>query len=246
MINPLILDFAGEIHRIEPGGEFTIGRQGDLALDDNPYLHRNFILLRSGEGMWWVHNVGSRLSANLSDGHGLVRSWIAPGARLPLVFPVMTLTFAAGPTAYEIRLACELDGFVPVEHRQNVSGETTAGATIFTKSQFLLILALAEPVLRRVGSGSSRVPASADAAARLGWTITRFNRKLDNVCDKLTAAGVKGLRGGTTGAASSRRATLVEYAVSTLLVTREDLGQLDEERAANLGGVRRDDGGGDE
>lgn len=228
-----MLDFAGEVHVIEPGSEFTVGRQGDLALDDNPYMHRRFVVLRNVEGLWWVHNVGSRLSASLADARGLVRSWIAPGARLPLVFPVMVLTFAAGPTAYEIRLACQIDGFVPVEQRGASSGDTTIGPTVFTHSQFLLVLALAEPVLRRAGTGASRVPASADGAARLGWTVTRFNRKLDNVCAKLTAAGVKGLHGGPTGAASSRRAALVEYAVSTLLVAREDLPLLDAERAAN-------------
>ena len=34
----LVLDFAGEIHRIPRDQAFTIGREGDLALDDNPFL----------------------------------------------------------------------------------------------------------------------------------------------------------------------------------------------------------------
>ena len=45
---------------------------------------------------------------------------------------------------------------------------------------------------------------------------------------------MRGLRGGRAGgAASNRRTALVEHAVSTLMVTAEDLYMLDEEQAAN-------------
>lgn len=55
-------------------------------------------------------------------------------------------------------------------------------------------MALAEPMLRREGTGFSAIPSSAAAAKTLGWALTRFNRKLDNVCDKLDRVGVAGLR----------------------------------------------------
>jgi hypothetical protein len=64
-------------------------------------------------------------------------------------------------------------------------------------------------------------------AERLGWSLVRFNRKLDNVCDKLDKLGVDGLRGGVLGRASNRRARLVEFAISTGLVTAHDLVLLD-------------------
>ena len=66
------------------------------------------------------------------------------------------------------------------------------------------------------------------AAERLGWTMSRFNRKLDNVCDKLDRLGVRGLRGGPGKLASNRRARLVEHAVFSRLVTSEDLPLLDQ------------------
>ena len=59
-------------------------------------------------------------------------------------------------------------------------------------------------------------------------TMSRFNRQLDNVCDKLDRMGVQGLRGGVGKLASNRRARLVEYAVSSQLVTRSDLSLLDD------------------
>ena len=101
------------------------------------------------------------------------------------------------------------------------------GATDFTESQLLAILALAEPLVRNPGSGAERLPTSVDASRRLGWTITRFNRKLDNVCDKNDRRGVRGLRGGPGQLASNRRARLVEHAVTARVVTAADLDLLD-------------------
>ncbi|MBK8732767.1 MAG: hypothetical protein IPL93_07870 [Actinomycetales bacterium] len=236
----LEVDFAGEVFHVLPGHEFVIGRQGDLALDDNPFLHRRFITLTHTNGLWWVSNVGSRLCVSMSDGSGLMRTVLGPGARLPVVFPLVLVTFSAGPTAYEIRLTTHVQGFAATEAGVTAAaGESTVGPDRFTASQRLLMLALAEPVLLRAGSGASRIPASADAASRLGWTITRFNRKLDNVCDKLTRAGVRGLRGQGGDQATNRRAALVEYAVGSLLVRVEDLPLLDVELRANRTATQR-------
>ena len=63
-----------------------------------------------------------------------------------------------------------------------------------TPDQRLLIISLAEPTLRDP-AGGVQIPPSRQAAARLGWPITKLNRKLDNVCDKLTKAGVDALHG---------------------------------------------------
>ena len=79
----LVLDFSGEIHRVAPADTFVIGRGGDLDIDDNPYLHRRFLVFAHSENLWWIANEGSRLSATLTDGEGLVQSRLAPGARPP-------------------------------------------------------------------------------------------------------------------------------------------------------------------
>ena len=238
--NMLTIDFAGEIFTVRPGEGFTIGRDGDLAIDDNPYLHRIFLTMEHREGLWWVCNVGSRLAANLTDGSGIMRSSLAPGARTPLVFPQSSLTFTAGSTAYEIILMVTVGEYAAQTHRLPPGGDTTITPTAFTESQLLAILALAEPFLKRVGTGAAEVPSAVVAARRLGWTQTRFNRKLDNVCDKLIAAGVSGLRGESGARAENRRLQLVDYAVSTLLVTRDDLAMLEREARANAQQLRDD------
>ena len=57
--------------------------------------------------------------------------------------------------------------------------------------------------------------------------MTKFNRKLDNVCQKLADAGTRGLHGGPGKLASNRKARLVEHALSTRLVSERDLALLD-------------------
>ena len=97
-----------------------------------------------------------------------------------------------------------------------------------TPDQLRLVLALAEPALRGRARGGTAMPSSGDAAQRLGWTTTKFNRKLDNVCQKLAAQGVRGLHGEPGRLASNRRARLVEYALAVRLVTRDDLALLED------------------
>lgn len=222
------VEFAGELFTITRGERFVIGREGDLALDDNRFLHRHFLAIEEVGELWWLINIGTRLSATVTDTEGRVQAQLAPGARLPIVFAAMAVVFSAGPTTYELSVHVEQPAF-----RENVpvvddDGLSTIGAVPLTISQKLLILALAEPLLRRDGTGMSELPSSAKAAERLGWTITRFNRKLDNVCDKLDRQGVSGLRGGVSSSATNRRARLVEHAITSRLVTREDLELLDD------------------
>ncbi len=80
----------------------TIGREADLVIDDNPFLHRHLLDVRQVEGLWVLSNVGSRLAVTVTDGAGRLQSWLAPGARLPLVFGLTTVVFTAGPTTYEL------------------------------------------------------------------------------------------------------------------------------------------------
>ena len=157
-----------------------------------------------------------------------MHAYLQPGARLPVVFQDTVIRFSAGQTTYELGLMLENPPFVQAESSVDLGGETTTiGRVVMTMDQTLLVLALAESALRMQGAGSSNLPSSSEAAARLGWTLTKFNRKLDNVCQKLKKAGVQGLHGEIDRLASSRRARLVEYAISTGLVTTADLELLD-------------------
>jgi hypothetical protein len=222
----LIIDFCGEEFTPPTDGSFFIGREGDLAIDDNEFLHRRFLRVTWREDLWMLANVGSRLTATVADADGFSQAWLAPGAEVPLVFAHTSVRFTAGQTAYEIDFLLSSPIFTGVQREAAGTGTTTRGMVTLTPSQRLLIVALAEPVLR-AGKSVASLPSSADAARRLGWTQTKFNRKLDNVCEKLTATGVRGLHGSAGRLATGRRARLVEYATSMRIVTVEDLPLLD-------------------
>ena len=155
--------------------------------------------------------MGSAISATLADEDGLVQTYLSPGAQLPLIFPRTVVWFTAGPTTYEFDVLLADAPFNKVATTTVGDGETTIGRVSFTPSQRLLILALAEPILRRGNRGAGAIPRSAVAAERLGWTITKFNRKLDNVCEKLTKMHIRGLvaTNGPTREQSSRSACRV-------------------------------------
>jgi hypothetical protein len=215
--------FCGEVTPVdhEP---FTIGRDADVVIeDDNRFLHRQFLSLSSSQGVWLLANVGTQLTATVSDPDGRLEAFLSPGAVLPLVFDETVVRFTAGPTSYEFSVVLPDPAFVAGQIDENDTGDTTVGRTVMTPDQLRLILALAEPALLGRARGGTALPTSAEAAQRLGWTTTKFNRKLDNVCQKLAAQGVRGLHGEPGRLASNRRARLVEYALAVRLVTRDDL-----------------------
>lgn len=226
---PARVEYCGEAYDLDCSRVFTIGREGDLVIDANPFLHRRFLQLGVAESLWWLANVGSQLTVALASSGSSVHAWLAPGARIPLVFPATTLWFTAGPTTYEIDVNLDRSPYEAIEWRSEASsgGTTTMDLVDLTPEQLRVVLALSEPVLQSAGNGSSQIPTSASAAERLGWTLNKFNRKLDTVCEKLDRRGLRGLRGGSDRLAVNRRARLVEFALSTHLVTREDLVLLD-------------------
>ncbi len=226
-IGALRIEFCGEWYDVVHPDDFHIGRESDLVIDDNPYLHRRFLRIYEDFGMWWLGNVGKLLSATVSDSTGAVQAWLAPGARLPIVFERMQVLFSAGSTTYEFSIHSGEDYFNTSTAMAGSGGSTTIAPVALTSSQRLLIVALAEHVLRQSSPGRGEIPTSTDAASRLHWSMTTFNRKLDNVCDKLDRVGVPGLRGGKGNLATGRRLRLVEYAVATRLVGSDDLILLD-------------------
>lgn len=222
------IDFCGVLTTVDRD-PFTIGRDADLVLEeDNRHLHRQFLQLSSQQGVWLLRNVGSQLTATASDMAGRLEAFLAPGAVLPLVFDETLVRFTAGPTTYEFSIRLPDPAFVsaPLDEAPG-GGDTTVGRISMTPDQLRLILALAEPALRGDGRAATTLPSNSEAAQRLGWKITRLNRKLDNVCQKLAAQGVRGLHGGPGQLASNRRARLVEYAIAVRMVTRDDLPLLD-------------------
>jgi hypothetical protein len=226
----LTLDLAGDVVTLDGDHSFVVGRDGDLAIDDNPYLHRRFLEFSFQHGIWWVANVGSQTSATVEPGDG-VHAWLAPGGRMAIVSGVTSIRFTAGPTTYElvVTLADAPQPFASPgdEDDEDDDGTATLGRVRLTADQRAMLVVLAESALRHGMTGMSDIPSAAAGAQRLGWTQKKFEKKIDNVCDRLAALGVRGLKGDLGNQAVSRRVRLVEYALSVRLVTPDDLVVLD-------------------
>lgn len=226
------IDFCGEAIAVDRL-PFTIGRDADFVIDDNPYLHRRFLqLFVDGNGVPMIGNTGAQLVATVSDADGRMEAMLGPGAVMPIVHADTLVRFQAGSTQYEFVVERADVGELPDLAGPDDDGTATMGRIELTRDQKLLVLSIAESALRVGGNAAAHIPTTAEAARRIGWKTTKYNRKLDNVCEKLARLGIRGLHGDSGSHASNRKARLVEYVLSSRIVTKDDLWLLDDELAS--------------
>lgn len=227
MSRSLRIEFCGEWYEPDPDGVFAVGRDADLFVDENPYLHRRFLEFSHGSAFWWLSNVGTQVPVTVSETSGAVVSWLTPGGTMPLVFAHTVLRFTAGGTSYEMNAHLDQPAYAAMSDRAESSAATTMGRIDLNGEQRILVIALAEPMLRRGRGEVSSIPSRKECAERLGWTLKKLDRKLDAVCQKLHRANVRGVYGSSAEVALNRRARLVEFSVAAGLVGRDDLRDLD-------------------
>lgn len=224
----LRIDFAGELHEVEPGGALTFGRDADLEVDTNPYLHRQVGAFRQRNGEWWLSNVGSAIAIEVCDESSPSRMTVAPGSSAPVPFQNAVVRFQAGPSVYELIVDQPFsETFSKIDEPMEGAPTLTATEVPLNDEQRLLLVALAELRLRDRGMPTSAIPPNRAISARLGWSTTKFNRKLDNLCAKFDRLGVAGLKGDSGGLASKRRERLVDHVLTVGLIKRPDLDLLE-------------------
>lgn len=224
----LTVAFIDEVHHLSPDDSLSFGRDADLVIDTNRFLHRRLGAFRHIDGTWWLSNLGSSLPLDIIDTNSPSRLSLAPGASTPLPFVECRITFAAGQSSYELELEIEADE--PALSDDPGTDETgtvtvTASTATLNPEQRLLLVTLAE---RRLREGIAiELPTNREAAAKLGWTSTKFNRKLDNLCIKFDRLGVQGLKGDLGGLANARRERLIDYVVTVGIISPADLDLLE-------------------
>jgi hypothetical protein len=228
----LRVEYCGEVRAIETSDEFTFGRAGDLRIDDNRHLHRVLGRLWARGDQWWLSNEGSSISIQIADADSRSSVMLAPGSEIALSFPNSIVRFRAGITDYELTVSVpdREDEEEPDDESDTMwddeFGDTVAlGDVMLTDEQRLLLLALAEPTLRAPHT-KEELPANRAVARRLGWSITKFNRKLDNLCNRFAKLGVGGLRGSIDQLATDRRRRLVDHAIDSGLISADQLDRL--------------------
>lgn len=233
----LVVDFAGEVHELQHGDSLDFGREADLEIDSNPYLHRRLGRFESRSGLWWVVNTGASVVLNVRERSGRSSAVVAPGASLALCAPEMAIAFTAGNLRYELEVDIDCPVLADRAGRGRHLGPTGAaddagrtvefGAVELTPDQRLLLVVLCAP--RLMGGGAADLladaplPSRGECAHRLGWSLSKLGRKLDHLCIKLAKAGVTGLVGADGAPAMGRRQRLVEHALASGMITDEDL-----------------------
>jgi hypothetical protein len=222
----LTVDFLGTRHDVHPGNELTFGRAADLVVDDeNPFLQRVLGRFRWVSGTWWVDNFGSRIGLAVFTQPG-VRSELpprrqdGPAPTVALPPPGFSVQFNAGGFAYE--LVGDIVGDHPTADLPSAADDAPAYPTVtLTYDERQMLLVLAAPVVRDWSAGPEALPANREIARALGWTLAKYNRKLDYLCLRLGRVGVRGIVGARGVEARNRRWLLARYAVAAGMVTAE-------------------------
>ncbi|GAC80957.1 hypothetical protein SAMN04488550_4405 [Gordonia malaquae] len=223
MAIPHIDDLVGTIVPLSRDRITTVGREGDLAFADNEHLHRRILAVYWRDGGWWIENVGTWIPVRYSPKGVALSSLLEVGRAVRLSGRETAVVFRAGRTEYEI--AVRIPELGPTERTvlPPPVGVETVGPESLNDDQTLMLLALCEPMLKNPGVGIDRIASMKDVELRLGWTPSKLRRKLDYLCEKLSAAGIGGLISDDGVPASNRRIVLCEWAMSTRVITAAGL-----------------------
>lgn len=224
---PLIITFESDRRLVAPGETCTFGRAADIDIDSaNRLLHRVLGRFFDRDGQWWLSNDGRSVAIVMTDLNSASYTHIVAGASTPLPFQLASLSFTAGRANYRMQVRNDaIDATSPTGEIAKLpvaEATLTTGALIFNEEQFELLVALST---RRVDGpiASADLPSNRKLAQQLGWSPSKLTRKLDNLCTKLTRAGVPGLQGSVADAAVDRRVQLANFVVEQGIVTRLDL-----------------------
>jgi hypothetical protein len=224
----LLVEHCGDERIVAASGELTFGRAADLVIDANPYLHRVVGRFRHDGRSWWVDNLGRSVTLTVLAASDTSSSTVGPGASAPILHAESVVAFTAGPADYELLVVRErAERLADLGVRPDGPLVTLEwGRPELNPDQWALLRVLCEHRLDRPADQWAPIPTNRECATRLGWTLAKFNRKLDHLCEKLERSGVRGLRGDLGLSALDRRRVLVEHAVRSGLLDRAPSGAL--------------------
>lgn len=234
----LLVEHYGDERAIAPGAELTFGRSADLVIDVNPYLHRVLGRFRHDGRSWWLDNVGRAVTLTVLAAVDPSSATIGPGSSAPLLHAESLVAFTAGPAAYELVVTSE-----EAERRADLAGVDGPDGPLVTlewgqvplnADQYALLTVMCAVRRARPSDQWAPIPSNRECAAALGWTLAKWNRKLDHVCDKFQRSGVRGLHGDLGLSAMDRRRVLVDHVVRSGLLDRQPPEVVD--RATSLSG----------
>lgn len=225
----LTVSFIDELYVVEPDERLSFGRDADIVIDEsNQFMHRRVGRFLNHNGLWWLRNEGRTVELTTVVGQGKL-AILPPGESVALTEQGL-VRFEAGAYNYELEFTLTAPIELPVTATApnlNVARTADFGLVRLNEEQRLLLAALCETRLRDPAADRLDLPANSDIAHRLGWSIKKFDRKLDYLCVRLSEMGVLGLRGGKGVEATLRRANLADHVLRHGLITSTDLAALE-------------------
>ncbi|SHG84235.1 hypothetical protein SAMN05443575_2908 [Jatrophihabitans endophyticus] len=218
---PITVRIDSTTHRVQPGVEFTFGRAAGctVCLDETDLaVSRLAGRVERDSGLWWVVNASASRSLGIVDEYGL-RSVLPPGRRRAAEGPIRVLVDGQ-ERSYELFVEVSPPADVPgVDDGTPAAGQpTTIGEEVVVNpADRAALIALFAGYLEEGTRYDPNPKSYAAAAARLGWPRTTLVKRIEYLRARLSNAGVPNLTGPFA------LNNLAEYALTTGLVTREDL-----------------------
>lgn len=206
----LAVDFCGEIYR--PTTELVFGRDADLVLDDNSFLHRRAGRFQLRGETWWLQNLGSRLRLTLVSSDGSVLD-LRPGSANPLLGRAGAVSLHAGPVRYQMdyQLHLEPPGVDDGGRLRQQGADTMTFGPMLTPRELDFVVVLARGRLTgRLGP----LPSHGEIAEIWGVSAKTVDNTLQRLRTKLRKSEINFVQSTET---------LVEYLVTQGLVTMSDL-----------------------
>jgi hypothetical protein len=217
MDDALVVVVGGAEHVLDPAERFTFGRAASCTVQfdpDDPAISRLAGVIERDGAVWFLINRSGSRALTMVDPFGL-RSVLAPGSRAAIEGRVRVIV--DGTDSHELIL----HGPPPASHPEpsDATGSpTTAGdGVIVNDHDRLALVALFAGYLHEGGRYDPSPKSYAAAAARLGWPRTTLVKRIEYLRARLARAGVPNMHGWNALNA------LAEYALTTRLITKEDL-----------------------
>lgn len=206
----LTVRFVGE--KYCPAAELTFGRQADLTLDENNFLHRRAGRFRLREGTWWLENVGGRLRLTMVSSDGSLLD-LQPGSSSPLLGLSGEISVTAGPTRYTMEYELQhIQMAITDSASFRVSGaDTMTYGPILTPRELDFVVVMAQGRLTgRLGP----IPSHGEIAETWGVSAKTVDNTLQRLRTKLRNQNINSVTSSET---------LIEYLVTQGLVSLVDL-----------------------
>ena len=193
----------------------TFGRDADIALDTNPFLHRRTGAFVPDRGEWWVHNLGAKLHLVVIADDGS-RADLPPGARHALSPPGGLVRVTAGRMAYELLYRMpEAATTTPQVPSGDDAALTTQVDLSLTPREIDFLVTFARPYLLGL---AEPMPTYVEVARLWAVSPKTLDNSLQSIKRKFRSAGL--IRDPNLDA-------LVQTAIHHSLVTRADLDHAD-------------------